>query len=81
MKSYFYLDANQQQQGPVDASQLTSCGVTGDTYVWCEELSQKVKHMNEILTSVKEAFAEKKRIIKTSYPQELWIKYGVQDKR
>ena len=46
-----------------------------------EELSQKVKHMNEILTSVKEAFAEKKRIIKTSYPQELWIKYGVQDKR
>ena len=46
-----------------------------------EELSQKVKHMNEILTSVKEAFAEKKRIIKSSYPQELWIKYGVQDKR
>ena len=46
-----------------------------------EELSQKVKHMNAILTSVKEAFAEKKRIIKTSYPQELWIKYGVQHKR
>ena len=46
-----------------------------------EELSQKVKHMNEILTSVKEAFAEKKRIIKTNYPQEHWIKYGVQDKR
>lgn len=39
MKSYFYLDANQQQQGPVDASQLTSCGVTGDTYVWCEGMS------------------------------------------
>ena len=36
MKSFFYLDANQQQQGPVDASQLTSCGVTGDTYVWCK---------------------------------------------
>ena len=46
-----------------------------------EELSQKVKHMNAILTSVKEAFAEKKRIIKTSYPQEDWMKYGVQDKR
>ena len=46
-----------------------------------EELSHKVKHMNEILTSVKEAFAEKKRIIKSNYPQELWIKYGVQDKR
>ena len=46
-----------------------------------EELSQKVKHMNAILTTVKEAFAEKKHIVKTSYPQELWMKYGVQDKR
>ena len=39
MKNYFYLDANQQQQGPVSASQLTSLGVTGDTYVWCEGMS------------------------------------------
>ena len=46
-----------------------------------EELSRKVKAMNDILTTVKEAFAEKKRIIKTNYPQEQWIQYGVQDKR
>ena len=46
-----------------------------------EELSLKVKRMNQILAGVKEAFAEKKRIIKTSYPQEQWINYGVQDKR
>ena len=46
-----------------------------------EKLSRKVKAMNEILTTVKEAFAEKKRIIKTNYPQEQWIQYGVQDKR
>lgn len=39
MKSYFYLDANQQQHGPVEASRLTSLGVTGDTYVWCEGMS------------------------------------------
>ena len=39
MKNYFYLDANQQQQGPVEASRLTSLGVTGDTYVWCEGMS------------------------------------------
>ena len=39
MKSYFYLDANQQQQGPVEASRLTSLGVTGDTYVWCEGMT------------------------------------------
>lgn len=46
-----------------------------------EELSQKVKAMNEILAGVKEAFAEKKRIIKVNYPQEQWLRYGVQDKR
>ena len=46
-----------------------------------EELSIKVKHMNSILTTVKEAFADKKRITKTNYPQEHWIRYGVQDKR
>ena len=46
-----------------------------------EELSIKVKHMNSILATVKEAFADKKRIIKTNYPQEHWIRYCVQDKR
>ena len=46
-----------------------------------EELSIKVKHMNSILATVKEAFADEKRIIKTNYPQEHWIRYGVQDKR
>ena len=46
-----------------------------------EDLSQKVKNMNAILSGVKEAFAEKKRIIKVNYPQEQWIRYGVQDKR
>ena len=46
-----------------------------------EELSQKVKNMNAILSGVKEAFAEKKHIIKVNYPQEQWIRYGVQDKR
>ena len=45
-----------------------------------EELSRKVKAMNDILTTVKEAFAEKKRIIKINYPLEQWIQYGVQDK-
>lgn len=46
-----------------------------------EQLSEKVKTVNDILAGVKEKFAEKKRIIKGYYPQEEWIKYGVQDKR
>jgi hypothetical protein len=46
-----------------------------------QNLSAKVKSMNSILLGVKDAFAEKKKIIKGYYPQEEWIKYGVQDKR
>lgn len=46
-----------------------------------EQLSEKVKHVNGILSEVKEIFAEKKKVIKGYYPQEEWIKYGVQDKR
>ena len=46
-----------------------------------EQLSAKVKRCNDIMNSVKEKFAEKKKIIKGYYPQEEWLKYGVQDKR
>jgi hypothetical protein len=45
------------------------------------ELSAKVKTMNKILQNVKDSFAEKKKIIKGYYPQEEWMKFGVQDKR
>lgn len=46
-----------------------------------QTLSEKVKAMNSILTEVKEAYAENKRKIKGSYPQEQWARYGVMDKR
>lgn len=46
-----------------------------------EQLSAKVKNVNGILSGVKEKFAEKKKIIKGTYPQEEWLRYGVQDKR
>lgn len=46
-----------------------------------EELSKKVQRMKEILATVKTQFAEKKGVIKSNYPQEAWIKYGVLDKR
>jgi len=45
------------------------------------ELSQKVKNMNGILKQVKDAFAEKKKIIKGNYLQEEWSRLGVMDKR
>jgi uncharacterized RDD family membrane protein YckC len=32
--SYFYLDANGQQQGPVNVNELRKYGVTKDTLVW-----------------------------------------------
>lgn len=46
-----------------------------------EQLPGKDKHMNEILLGVKEKFTEKKKVIKGYYPQEQWVRYGVQDKR
>lgn len=35
MSQYFYLDANRQQQGPIEASQLPSYGVNANTMIWC----------------------------------------------
>lgn len=46
-----------------------------------EELSPKVKLMNEILASVKNTYAESKKTLKGYYPQERWADYGVPDKR
>ena len=45
------------------------------------ELAPKVKHMNEVLASVKGVYAEKKKLLKGYYPQEQWADYGVPDKR
>ena len=46
-----------------------------------EELQPKVKHMNEVLDTVKTAYAEAKKTLKGYYPQERWADYGVPDKR
>ena len=46
-----------------------------------EELTPKVKKMNEVLAQVKEAYAEKKKTLKGYYPQERWAEYGIPDKR
>ena len=46
-----------------------------------EELSPKVKQMNDVLAQVKTLYAEKKKVLKDFYPQEQWADYGVPDKR
>ena len=46
-----------------------------------EELSPKVKHMNEVLATVKAAYADTKKTLKGFYPQERWNDYGIPDKR
>ena len=46
-----------------------------------EELAPKVKRMNAVMASVKEAYAEKKKTLKGYYPQERWADFGVPDKR
>ena len=46
-----------------------------------EQLAPKVKTMNEILATVKSAYAESKKTLKGYYPQERWQDYGIPDKR
>lgn len=46
-----------------------------------EELTPKVKKMNDVMARVKEAYAEKKKTLKGYYPQERWMDYGIPDKR
>ena len=46
-----------------------------------EELSPKVKHMNEVFDAVKGAHKDLKQKLKGLYPPEQWAEYGVPDKR
>lgn len=46
-----------------------------------EELTPKVKQMNEKMAGVKASYAEKKKTLKGYYPQERWVEYGIPDKR
>ena len=46
-----------------------------------EELSPKVKKMNQMLAAVKSAYTESKKTLKGYYPQERWPDYGIPDKR
>ena len=43
MKNYFYIDQNGSQNGPVAGEVLKSCGVTRDTLVWCDGMSNWAK--------------------------------------
>lgn len=45
------------------------------------ELAPKVRRMNELLSSVKNDYVNRKLIIKNHYPQERWMAYGLPDKR
>lgn len=45
------------------------------------ELAPIVKHMNEVMETVKTVYAEKKKMLKSCYQQEQWAGYGIPDKR
>ena len=46
-----------------------------------EELQPKVKHVNDMMATVKDDYAKAKKMLKGYYPQERWADYGVPDKR
>ncbi len=43
MRQYYFLTPQNEQKGPVDASQLPAYGVTGSTMVWTQGMSQWVQ--------------------------------------
>lgn len=51
----------------------------------CDEmrakLKDKVKEVNDVLSTSKQAYFDMKKIIKCNYLQEEWSKFGVMDKR
>lgn len=46
-----------------------------------EELHVKVGELNQKMDDIKGAFQEMKSRVKSSYPHEQWLRYGVTDKR
>ncbi len=50
MNTYYYIDKNGQQAGPITGDLLTQNGVTGSTSVWCEGMSswQKASEVSEL---------------------------------
>lgn len=50
MKNYYYIDTNGQQAGPVMADELIQHGVTADTFVWREGMSnwEKASTVSEL---------------------------------
>lgn len=59
MKQYYYLDAAEQQHGPVDALQLPEVGATTDTLVWTEGMDnwtpiKKIDELVEIFAAPRE---------------------------
>ena len=46
-----------------------------------EELTPKIKKMNDLMTLVKVSYAESKKTLKGYYPQERWPDSGIPNKR
>lgn len=46
-----------------------------------QELSKRVKVMNDILADARSHYLIYKRLVKENFPQETWQQYGVFDKR
>jgi len=57
MGKYYYLTPQNEQKGPVDASQLPACGVTGSTLVWTQGMPEwaqacRVQELTSILPPI-----------------------------
>ena len=65
MKAYFYIDSNNVQKGPVAGERLTEFGVTAETPVWCDGMSDWMP-------------AETVNELKPLFQQPPWQQFGQQ---
>lgn len=56
-------------------------GISRATEALREELHVKVGELNRKMDGIKTSFQEMKSRVKSNYPQEQWLRYGVTDKR
>lgn len=74
MRKYFYIDAQNQQRGPVEAQQLPMLGVNPNTYVWTEGMRDWARVVNVPDLKVvfpqltPESYVPKSKITSTIHP-------------
>lgn len=75
------LGVSETQLTELDASLQQLAAMSTDCEAMRALLHDKIAALHSVLDTVKGSFLSIKGTIKQSYPQEEWIKWGIDDKR